>query len=1240
MKLFYQLNRFKKFINVVNILAVLLILQSCATSKPQFGKALEIRRETKDISPDHTFFLVGDAGNADEEQSKKVLEILKSKLDSASENSTLLFLGDNVYPNGLPDTLSQDRKIAEAKLDMQIDLSKNFKGKTIFIPGNHDYYSNGVSGLKNQEDYVNKKIGVKKSFLPKNGCGIDDLNINDNLAMIIIDSQWYLEDWDNNPTINENCSIKSREDFFTEIEDLINKFQDKTIIIAIHHPLMSNGTHGGQFSLEKQLFPLESKIPLPVIGSLINYLRKNSGISPQDIHNKKYSKLVNRIKTLIQSKENIIVVSGHDHNLQYIEKNNIKQIISGSASKTESARAVNPNDFSYGGNGFAVLQVQNSGAAKVQFFGLENNSEHFLHEYVILEGENKYAMPDFDTIIKTHITSQIYDDNMVKKSGFYDFLWGKKYRNYYNKPVEVPVADLTTLCGGFKPLKEGGGHQSKSLRLEDSQKRQFVMRALKKSAVRFIQTVAFKNQFVENDFKNTYAEGFLLDFYTSSHPYTPFIVGELADPIGINHTNPKLFYVPKQSILGGFNQNFGDELYMIEERPSSGFTDLESFGKPDDIISTDDVLKNLIKDEKYKIDERAYIRARIFDMLIGDWDRHSDQWRWAVHNIEGNVIYRPIPRDRDQAFTIYQGSLLSLLMRMPALRHMQSFDKNIRNVKWFNMEPYPMDIAFLKTASTEDWIEEAQFIANHLTRQKIDQAFEKLPVEFHDDKMEKIKELLEIRKTRLKDFAKEYSEVLKKTALVVGTNKKDKIIAERISKNQTKISVIRMKKNGEELQYEKLFDRKHTKEIWIYGLQDEDLFVVKGKGKNPILLRILGGSDTDNYQIENHSKVKIYDFASEKNIFKIENKKKLILRDNYELNTYDYKKPKYNFIAGFPSVGYNPDDGIKLGFSTTYTVNGFKRNPFSQKHNIKVNYYFATSGYELLYKGIFPNIISKWFFQVESGLTSSNFSSNFFGYGNETKNLDDDLGMNYNRVRTKKIDIKPSLNWLGDSGGFFSVTTKFDAIKVDETFNRIMSEEGIVNKDIFNTQLYGEISAKYGYTNMDFPALPTLGFHFSIEGGTQFNLEKTHLQVPVITSELGFVNQLDKKGKIVFSTNFKTKMLFSNDFQFYQMATLGGDLDLRGFRNERFYGKQSFYQGTDLRFELGKLQNAVIPVKYGIITGFDYGRVWLTHEDSNKWHNSYGGGIWLSGVDVVTAKISYFNSADGGRITFGFSLGI
>jgi hypothetical protein len=157
----------------------------------------------------------------------------------------------------------------------------------------------------------------------------------------------------------------------------------------------------------------------------------------------------------------------------------------------------------------------------------------------------------------------------------------------------------------LKPTIEGGGHQSRSLRLEDKNGREFVMRALRKSATRFLQSVAFKDQSVEKDFRDTYAENFIMDFYTTAHPYTPLVVAKMADRVGVNHANPAMFYVPKQNTLGLFNEEFGNEIYYIEERPMDKFSGLASFGKPPKIVSTDDILANLDDDEKYEVDEKA-----------------------------------------------------------------------------------------------------------------------------------------------------------------------------------------------------------------------------------------------------------------------------------------------------------------------------------------------------------------------------------------------------------------------------------------------------------------------------------------------------------------------------------------------------------------------------------------------------------------------------------------------------------
>jgi hypothetical protein len=1221
-----------------------LAFESCATHHIQFGKNINNPLSNNAIDSAkiaHTIYLVGDAGNADEDKAKQTLKLLENKLKKSNENSTLLFLGDNIYPKGFPDTSNpENRSLAETKLTNQLKLSKEFKGRTIFIPGNHDWYS-GIKGLESQAKFVTDYLQDKKSFLPQKTCAIDDLKINDKLILITIDSQWFLEDWDENPTINEDCNIKTREDFFDELESLLSKNQDKTVILALHHPLMTNGSHGGQFSIEKQLFPLEQKIPLPIVGSLINLLRKTSGASPQDIQNKQYTLFTKRIKALLQSQDNVIVVSGHDHNLQYIDKDNIKQIISGAGSKSEAAKAVFPNDFSYGKNGFAAISIYENSAVKVSFYGNENNVEKLLFEHYIFNAKDNFDTKDFSkSFSKTKITS-IYSKKQTQKNGFYKFLFGQHYRAYYSLPIEVQNTTIDTLFGGLKPKRAGGGHQSRSLQLVDKDGKEYVMRAMEKSATRFLQSVAFKDQYIENDFENTYAEDFLFDFYTTSHPYTPFAVGNLAEKIGVAHTNPILYYIPKHKALGEFNSQFGDELYMIEERPTDSQINAANFGKPNAIIGTADLLKNLHKDEKYTVDEKAYIKARLFDMLIGDWDRHEDQWRWGEYKTATKIVYKPIPRDRDQAFTKYDGALLSLLMNMPALRHMQTFKDHIKNVKWLNREPYPLDLAFLKTATEDEWINQAKYIQENLSDVDIDNAFLNLPKEIQDDTIEQIKAKLKTRKKQLQYYASEYYNILQKTVLIVGTNKKDKFILAYKGKNELEVAVYRLKKEEPELLYIKKFSAANTRNIWIYGLDDDDVFEVNGNSKPAINIRLIGGQNNDSYIIKNGKKIKIYDFKSKKNTFSVDDKTKIVLTDEYETNFYDYKKPKYNSFSGLPFGGYNPDDGLKFGFMSTYTINKFNQNPYTQKHTLKANYFFATNGYELIYDGHFPKIIGKWDLDWETRFTSPNFTINYFGSGNETVNNDEIYGMDYNRVRIRMLGVTPTIKKVGLYGSTLFLQSIFEKIKVEDTSNRFINIPNIVNSNVFDSQQFAGAAIKYNFENYDTPSFPTMGMGFSLAGSWKMNLNDSKRNFPALESKLNFNHKLDANGKIVLATIIKAKLLLNDNFEFYQGATLGGDYDLRGFRNERFLGNQSFYQSSDVRWNLGKIKRSIIPMSYGILGGFDYGRVWASGENSEKWHQSFGGGLWLNGLNVITARITWFKSLEEeeARIAFGLGFG-
>lgn len=1203
-----------------------LIIQSCATFKPQYntdGKNVEYPYDKKIV---HTFFLIGDAGNGLIKDTANNSNSLVNNLNIATKNSTLLFLGDNIYPVGMPKKDNKNRKEAEKNIQNQIDLVSSFKGKTIFIPGNHDWYSSGVEGLKREQEFVEKKLG-KKSFLPKNGCAIETIKISDDVVLIIVDSQWYITNWNNQPTINDDCDIKTRANFLDEFRNEIKKSRGKTTLVAIHHPMFSNGTHGGQYSFKSYLKPL------PVLGSFKNLIRETSGISNADMQNEQYNELKKNLVAAAQQNDKVVFLSGHDHSLQYIIEDNLHQIISGSGSKVSATLNVKGGQFSYGVNGYAIIDVFDDGSSFVRF--INSNDNKVIYQSVILMPDTNKQDIVFNTTFPPEIKSSIYDSKATHKSKFYNFLWGKKYRETYSVPVTAKTVNLDTLFGGLTPVRKGGGNQSKTLRLKTKEGNQYVMRAMKKNASQYIQSSIFKDQYVEGKFKNTATEALVMDVFTGSYPYAPLIIPELSKAIGVYHLNPKLYYIPKQQALGGFNSEFGDELYLLEEHASDGNIELNELNFTTNVISTADLLLELHSDESITIDESAYIKARLFDMLINDWDRHQDQWRWLAFNDNGKTIYKPLPRDRDQAFSkMSDGFVLGAAVRLiPPAKLLRKYSDDLKDVKGFNMEAYPLDMAFIRSSYKDIWDKQVHLIQDNLTDEVIEKAFQSIPIEMNDKNIAFIKKTLKARKDNLQKISDSYFKLINKYAVITATNKDDLIKFECRENGSIVLSLFRKKNNTHELFINKIYDPKLTKEIWVYGLDDKDSFEVSGISKK-IKIRLIGGQNNDDYQIENGKNIYIYDYKSKKNTVENVNNATVKLSDDYDINTYDYKKLKTNTNQIIPIVGANPDDGLKIGVNDVYTMYGFERNPYTAKHQLKAAYYFATYGYELDYKGEFANVIGRLNLLVESNFQSANFSQNFFGYGNETVNNDAIYGMNYNRVKVKDFGVAPSLVYKANGGSKIAFGISYQSIIVQDTEGRYVYNNPELPPIIFESNKYLGINSKFQFENYDNKAYPTTGMKTAIEIGYTSRLDDSKHNFVHLIPEISFNKKLISSGKLVLATQIKSRIIFNNNYEFYQAASIGGADGLRGFRNQRFTGQQSLFQNTDIRYTFNSLKTPVLPLRLGVYGSFDYGRIWIKDDDSNKWHNSYGGGFFINGVELLTANFGVFNSIDGVRVAF------
>ncbi len=1144
----------------------------------------------------HSFFITANTG---ESEDQRVLKSIIKAADKA-EHPALLLVGNVTDQEGFTGT-EKNKKFLQTNLLQPLDA---FPGKIIFAPGTNEWNATAPQSIDDLESFLQEG---NQEFWPDDGCPRERESLGDDVVIISIDSQWFLENWDRHPDMNNDCDLNSREQLFVEFKDDIKDSQGKTAIVVVHHPVMSN-----------------SKMP---------FLSQIMGATSQSFQNKKYREFRGRMETLASLFNDVIFVSGASKNLQYLHNGRNPQIISGAGgNETQPVRLRKDGKFVSAEPGYAKLIVFEDGSSRVEFYSVKNDiSKELFSEEIARERPflDSLDLQKFKDTAKVRSAS-IYSQEETEKTGFYEWLWGKRYRKIYGKEINAPILLIDSLPGNMRPISEGGGQQSRSLRLIDDNKNEYTLRALRKDPLQYIQADLVKTNVIRDFLENTIAQRFVSDYFTTAHPYAPFAVDELSTAVNISHASPEIYFLPKQKGLEIYSEDYGGALFMLEKHVGEENREFGTFGSPDNILSTADLLEELKENKNAYVDQEQYIRARIFDMLIGDWDRHEDQWRWAQYNENGKHRYEPIPRDRDHAFSKYDGPMIALLKGMvPLLRKMQSYDEDLKSVKWFNWSGYPLDQRFITTAGWKEWEEQVEYLQENLTDATIEKAFASLPEAAQDESIENIKEKLKGRRENLLQLARRYYDYLQDFQVITGSNEDDVI---EVKRKPSGITEVKITSEGEEL-FSNSYTSEETDEIWIYGLNGNDTFNVKGEGSDLIELKVLGGEDEDTYDFENTKKVKLYDYKSRKsNITNPKSKKWLV--DSYEINKFQYQKRKHVINRLMPVVDYISDLGFTIGVKDVYTTYGLSLNPFTTQYTLAANYFFASNGFKVSSSAEFANIFYNWNLRLEGSYASPNYTINYFGSGNESDYDFGDSPRSYNRIKVREWQAGPALVWRKETGASFYFKPLLESLRVHYDPNDYMGENFSTQNAIFDSQLYAGTEANFHYLNKNNPSYPSLGSEFNLTAGYKQNIDTHDNQFSYVEPYFSFDYPLIPSGFAVIATKVGGKAIFGENYEFYHAATLGGNRSLRGYRNHRFNGRRSFYHSTDLRSAVGLIKTKFIPLIVGVSAGFDYGRVWTDDGSSKRWHNDYGGGVWINGFYALTANLGYYHGDDGNRLTF------
>ncbi|GAB3308036.1 hypothetical protein GCM10027511_19630 [Hymenobacter humi] len=425
------------------------------------------------------------------------------------------------------------------------------------------------------------------------------------------------------------------------------------------------------------------------------------------------------------------------------------------------------------------------------------------------------------------------------------FFFGKHYRDVWALPVTAPVLRLATAQpGGLGPLQAGGSYQSKTLRLCAINGQEYVLRSVDKDASAALPA----------GWRRRALGPLMKDQTSAAQPYGAYVAAQLAEAAGVLHTNPRLVYVPQDSALGKFQTRFADALYLLEERPDGNQTAVASFGHSPRVVSTAHMLADIRRQPRARVVARAYLRARLLDMWLGDWSRREDQWRWASFpQPDGATTYRPIPRDRDQAFFLFDDGLITRLVSWFVPKY-HSFHATIRprTVDGLSTTARTLDRTLLSNLSAEDFRQEADSLRLRLTDAAIAQALAATPAEARALVAGKFEPLLRARREQLPAVAQRYYKVLAGESWCVGTDRPERFELSAADPGRLRVRTFAIRPNlADSLISERQYNRRDTYQLNVYGLAGNDVFELKAPLKSGIEVHIFDGDGQD--RLLNHA---------------------------------------------------------------------------------------------------------------------------------------------------------------------------------------------------------------------------------------------------------------------------------------------------------------------------------------------------------------------------------------------------
>jgi hypothetical protein len=1200
--------------------------------------------QTSGLSADsdivHRIVVIGDAGDPGSIAKGKAIVIDAVRNTVPLDKKTIvLYVGDNLYVNGLPCVGDVCYLPGINAIDTQVGLIKGTEATGIFMPGNHDWANGKPQGYDNvvrQSVYINN-CAENVKFYPENGCpGPEEVPLGKDAVLIIMDSEWWLLKG-SKPGVESDCENKTEEEVLEQLKDIIDRNANKLVLFACHHPFKSTGVHSGYYGIKQHIFPFTDLnknlyIPLPGLGSIYPISRGVFG-SPQDMKFPLYVNMINQVEDVLKNHPYVVHIAGHEHNLQLINDSGYHYIISGGGCKSQRVGHNKKTKFAAASMGFAVVDILRNKDVKVTFYEVPSKGGQAKKAY----SGNILNFSKFPDLVKDTVTKHDlkYQDSVAapankgyaEASGFKRMLLGDNYRREWATPVKLKVFDVNHEQGGFKIIRMGGGKQTHSLHLKDTAGTSWSLRTINKDP----------GKVIPKNFRHTIGEDIVQDMISANQPYGALPVPVLASALGIVHSTPKYFFVPDDYALGYYYRPvFANTVCLLEEQDPT----LDgSKGK-----STMKIFNKLRDKDDYKVDQKRLLKARMLDFLIADYDRHYDQWKWGKIDTGKQKIYYPIPHDRDEAF-FYSDGLVMKYMTWRRLPFLKGFRYGIPQIKWEGYVAKNFDRTYLNEIDENEWKQTLQEFKNELPDSVISESVKQLPPEIARIDSSVMAKKLKSRRDLLPERSLIYYRFISKRVNILGSNKDEYFHVSRAG-HDVKVTVYTRdahEKNDTGLiMYQRQFDPHVTRELRLYGFNGNDLFKIDDDVRSGMKIRMIGGEGNDTFNIKGHVRNFIYDFKKENNQILAHNRSRNMISKDPLVNSYNDKEENYTTWR-FPhfEAGYNAEDQALIGIGLMQKTFNFRKYPFSTDQKLTTLYAIANNAYQVKYKGDFREIVFRKDIVAEGEFINPTLN-NFFGFGNETKKIP---GTDYKYYWARFTDFDGSVmlkkRYFGNvlSIGLGPAFYLYSWNKNYNSSDRVFANPARIGLDsgIFHPKSYAGGRLSLNVNNLNAELFPTRGVDWTTDLTSMQGLNSNSNPITKFESNMAVYASLANPSNVIAVLRIGGGHIFSEHFEYFQALTLGANNYLRGFRKDRFAGSSMAYADLELRLKLLDVHSYILPGSLGVVGFNDFGRVWMRGENSHLWHDAYGGGLYFTPFNMVILSVT--TALSGEETLFNFTIG-